>query len=106
MAPIRWVFVFELDTSGATWICPVIIKSRIRVGATDLIKHAFVTVPRNMLHWDSADVKSFLLSVKRSRVLGASAPKELVVQRPVNQRRQTKKLLVLRSTPSSESHRP
>lgn len=50
-----WVFVFDLDDSSHSAISPVMIKSRIRVSATDLVQHAFVTVPKNMLHWATAD---------------------------------------------------
>ncbi len=61
-----WVFVFELDDTGAKSISPVTIKSRIRVSATDLVQHAFVTVPKNMLHWATSD--DVLLNRIRDRI--------------------------------------
>ena len=50
-----WVFVFDLDANSSNSISPVVIKSRIRVSATDLVQHAFVTVPKNMLHWATSE---------------------------------------------------
>jgi Restriction endonuclease NotI len=61
-----WVFVFDLDDSSAKSISPVVIKSRIRVSATDLVQHAFVTVPKNMLHWATSD--DVLLNRIRDRI--------------------------------------
>ena len=61
-----WVFVFNLDDTGDHSISPVVIKSRIRVSATDLVQHAFVTVPKNMLHWATTD--DVLLNRIRERI--------------------------------------
>jgi len=61
-----WVFVFTLDDQGNSPISPVVIKSRIRVSATDLVQHAFVTVPKNMLRW--ATTEGVLLSRIRDRI--------------------------------------
>jgi len=61
-----WVFVFDLDDKGNSPISPVVIKSRIRVSATDLVQHAFVTVPKNMLHWATTD--DVLLNRIRDRI--------------------------------------
>ncbi|MGQ0731874.1 hypothetical protein [Acidovorax sp.] len=60
-----WIFVFELDSQSGP-ISPVNIKARIRVSATDLIEHAFVNVPKNMLHWATTD--DVLLSRIRERM--------------------------------------
>lgn len=44
-----WIFIFDLDDQAAEAISPVRIKSRIRVSASDLVRHAFVAVPDTML---------------------------------------------------------
>ena len=49
-----WIFVFSLDDKGNA-ISPVRITARIRVSATDLIEHAFVTVPKNMMQSATAE---------------------------------------------------
>jgi hypothetical protein len=46
-----WIFIFELDGSSSNAISPVRITAMVRVSATDLIEHAFVNVPKNMLAW-------------------------------------------------------
>lgn len=61
-----WIFVFELDSTSTLPISPVNITARIRVSAVDLIEHAFVNVPKNMLHWTRSD--DALLQRIRSRV--------------------------------------
>jgi hypothetical protein len=61
-----WIFVFDLDETAPGPISPVRIKSRIRVSATDLVEHAFVTVPGNMLH--AATTDDVLLNRIRDRV--------------------------------------
>lgn len=61
-----WVFVFQLEDTRDKPISPVFIKSRIRVSATDLVQHAFVTVPRNMLDW--AKSNDVLLNRIRDRI--------------------------------------
>jgi hypothetical protein len=61
-----WIFVFELDGSSARSISPVKIIAKIRVSAADLVEHAFVNVPRNILHWTKSD--DALLQRIRSRI--------------------------------------
>jgi hypothetical protein len=61
-----WIFVFELDYMSTKSISPVTITSRIRVSATDLVEHAFVTVPKTMLHWATSD--DVLLNRIRERI--------------------------------------
>jgi hypothetical protein len=46
-----WIFVFRLDTSSSSAVSPVKVIARIRVSATDLVEHALVTLPRNMMVW-------------------------------------------------------
>lgn len=46
-----WVFVFELDEKSRRSISSVNITAKIRVSATDLVEHAFVNVPKNIMHW-------------------------------------------------------
>lgn len=50
-----WIFVFDLDATNSRPISPINITAKIRVSATDLIEHAFVNVPKNMLHWTKSD---------------------------------------------------
>jgi hypothetical protein len=50
-----WIFVFELDQSSRRAISPIKIVAKIRVSATDLVEHAFVNVPKNIMHWATAD---------------------------------------------------
>jgi hypothetical protein len=61
-----WIFVFELDARRRTPISPINITAKIRVSATDLVEHAFVNVPKNMLHWTKSD--DALLQRIRSRM--------------------------------------
>ena len=61
-----WIFVFDLNAAADSSISPVRIKSRIRVSATDLVEHAFVTVPGNMLH--AATTDDILLTRIRDRI--------------------------------------
>jgi hypothetical protein len=61
-----WIFVFRLDETSADAISPVRITSKIRVSATDLLQHAFVAVPQNMLHW--ARTENALLNRIRERI--------------------------------------
>ena len=61
-----WIFVFNLDQTAAGSISPIAITAKIRVSATDLIEHAFVNVPRNMLHWAASE--DALLARIRSRI--------------------------------------
>lgn len=61
-----WIFLFELDAKSAGSISPVKITAKIRVSATDLIEHAFVNVPKNMLQW--ARTNDALLQRIRSRI--------------------------------------
>lgn len=61
-----WIFVFELDSKSSKSISPISITAKIRVSATDLIEHAFVNVPKNMLHWTKSD--DALLQRIRSRI--------------------------------------
>jgi Restriction endonuclease NotI len=61
-----WIFVFELNDKSVGPISPVNITAKIRVSATDLIEHAFVNVPKNMLHW--ATNEDALLQRIRSRI--------------------------------------
>jgi hypothetical protein len=61
-----WIFVFALDAGASDPISPVKIVSRIRVSATDLVQHAFVTVPANMLQ--RATVDDVLLPRIRERI--------------------------------------
>ncbi len=61
-----WIFVFDLNDQRDTPISPVVIKSRIRVSATDLVQHAFVAVPKNILHW--ARTENLLLNRIRDRM--------------------------------------
>jgi hypothetical protein len=61
-----WIFVFELDNESENHISPVKITAKIRVSATDLVEHAFVTVPKNMLHW--ATTEDVLLRRIRERI--------------------------------------
>jgi hypothetical protein len=61
-----WVFVFSLDNTADSPISDVAIKSRIRVSAADLVQHAFVTVPRNVLDWATSD--DVLLDRIRDRI--------------------------------------
>lgn len=61
-----WIFVFELDSESLESISPTKIVAKIRVSATDLIEHAFVNVPKNMLHWIKTD-DALLLRI-RSRI--------------------------------------
>jgi hypothetical protein len=65
-----WIFVFALDASAPDPISPVKITSRIRVSATDLVQHAFVTVPTTMLH--RATVDDVLLPRIRERIRRAA----------------------------------
>ena len=44
------IFLFELDGQNAAPISPVNITAKIRVSATDLVEHAFVNVPKSMVH--------------------------------------------------------
>ena len=66
-----WIFVFELDSTSSRSISPISITAKIRVSATDLIEHAFVNVPKNMLHWTKSD--DALLQRIRSRIQKALA---------------------------------
>jgi len=50
-----WIFVFRLDEKADQPISPVNITTRIRVSATDLVQHAFISVPKNMLHVASSE---------------------------------------------------
>jgi hypothetical protein len=50
-----WIFVFDLDGNSKNAISPVKTTSKIRVSATDLVEHAFVTVPKNMLQRTTSD---------------------------------------------------
>jgi hypothetical protein len=61
-----WIFLFELDATSQSPISPVKITAMIRVSATDLIEHAFVNVPKQMLHWTRTD-DALLLRI-RSRI--------------------------------------
>jgi hypothetical protein len=61
-----WIFVFELDASKRIPISPINITAKIRVSAADLVEHAFVNVPKNMLHWTRSD--DALLHRIRSRI--------------------------------------
>lgn len=61
-----WIFVFKLDEKSTRSISPVKIVAKIRVSATDLVDHAFVTVPKNMLHWSRTD--DALLQRIRNRI--------------------------------------
>lgn len=61
-----WIFVFELDSNSSNSISPVNIQAKIRVSAADLIEHAFVNVPKNMLNWARSD--DALLHRIRSRI--------------------------------------
>jgi hypothetical protein len=61
-----WIFLFDLDANNEQSISPVAIKAKIRVSATDLIEHAFVNVPKNMLHW--ATMEDTLLQRIRGRI--------------------------------------
>jgi hypothetical protein len=61
-----WIFIFDLDERSSKPISPVNIIAKIRVSGTDLIEHAFVNVPKNMLHL--ATTKDALLSRIRSRI--------------------------------------
>lgn len=61
-----WIFVFDLDSTSSSQISPVSITAKIRVSATDLIEHAFVNVPKNMLQWTRCD--DALLQRIRSRI--------------------------------------
>jgi hypothetical protein len=65
-----WILVFALDATASESISPVRIVSRIRVSATDLVQHAFVTVPKNMLH--RATVDDVLLPRIRDRIRRAA----------------------------------
>ncbi len=65
-----WIFVFDLNNEASTSISPVRIKSRIRVSATDLLHHAFVAVPKHMLH--VATIDEALLSRIRERIRRAT----------------------------------
>src|SRR5262249_49340826 len=60
-----WIFVFAPDETRGP-ISPIEITARIRVSATDLVEHAFVTVPKNMLHL--ATTKDALLERIRARI--------------------------------------
>jgi hypothetical protein len=61
-----WIFVFELDQSSRAPISPVNITAKIRVSATDLVEHAFVNVPRNIMNWATTD--DVLLQRIRARI--------------------------------------
>jgi hypothetical protein len=61
-----WIFVFRLDTRSKRAISPVEVVSKIRVSATDLVEHAFVTVPGNMMAW--ATGQDMLLGRIRDRI--------------------------------------
>jgi hypothetical protein len=61
-----WIFVFDLDDQDGMSISPVNIAAKIRVSATDLIEHAFVNVPKNMLHWATSE--DALLQRIRARI--------------------------------------
>jgi len=61
-----WIFVFKLDEKSSRSISPVKLVAKIRVSATDLIEHAFVTVPKNMLHWSRTE--DALLQRIRNRI--------------------------------------
>jgi hypothetical protein len=61
-----WIFVFDLDGDSKNHISPVKITAKIRVSATDLVEHAFVTVPKNMLQRTTSD--DVLLSRIRERI--------------------------------------
>lgn len=61
-----WIFVFDLEAKHKGAISPVNVTAIIRVSATDLIEHAFVNVPKHMLHWTRSD--DALLQRIRSRI--------------------------------------
>lgn len=61
-----WIFVFRLDEKSPRAVSPVKLVAKIRVSATDLIEHAFVTVPKNMLHWSRTE--DALLQRIRNRI--------------------------------------
>lgn len=61
-----WIFVFELESDSPKSTSPVKIQAKIRVSATDLVEHAFVNVPKNMLDWAKSD--DALLHRIRSRI--------------------------------------
>jgi hypothetical protein len=61
-----WIFVFDLDATNHGPISPVNVTAKIRVSGSDLIEHAFVNVPKNMLHW--ATTEDALLERIRSRI--------------------------------------
>ncbi|MGD0024231.1 MAG: hypothetical protein ABSC37_06325 [Xanthobacteraceae bacterium] len=61
-----WIFVFDLDEKSPESISPPAVTAKIRVSATDLIEHAFVNVPKHMLHW--ATTEDALLQRIRSRI--------------------------------------
>ena len=61
-----WIFVFDLDETSRASISPLRITAKIRVSGTDLIEHAFVNVPKHMLHW--ATNEDALLQRIRSRI--------------------------------------
>ena len=65
-----WIFVFRLDQTAVQPISPVNITARISVSATDLVQHAFISVPKNMLHMASAEDE--LLRRIRDRIRRAS----------------------------------
>jgi hypothetical protein len=61
-----WIFVFRLDTESNSAVSPVRLVAKIRVSATDLVEHAFVTVPKHMMIWATGE--DMLLGRIRDRI--------------------------------------
>jgi hypothetical protein len=61
-----WIFVFRLDTESDSAVSPVRVVARLRVSVTDLVQHAFVTVPKNMMVWATGE--NMLLGRIRDRI--------------------------------------
>jgi len=72
-----WIFVFDLDEKSLEPISPVDVAAKIRVSATDLIEHAFINVPKEMLRW--ATNEDNLLRRIRARIQRALPDTEIAI---------------------------